>query len=188
MTYFGCFWLEWKVDGGWWTVSSDTYYLAVPIGINGLVWSHFGPNNGLFSPLSERLCRPRRPKTAHLTPNRPSSAFKKYVSELTVQGHVSPIAKSLLANENSPRDPIQTVGSVVRMNDRAHAHFLFSPSHRAKPLRQHTVQPSHRRPERKTDLSLGKLREAQFPRERSVSRPGRTGHTTPCAAAGPAGR
>lgn len=61
--------------------------------------------------------------------------------------------------------------------------ILFSLSHRAKPLRQRTVQPSHRRPEREANLSLGKLRETQFPRE-SVRLPPRPdpGHITPCAA------
>lgn len=60
-----------------------------------------------------------------------------------------PPAKGLLANQNSPGGPIQNVGAVVQTNDGAHTHFLFfSPSHHAKPLRQHTVQPRHRRPGR----------------------------------------
>ena len=101
----------------------------------------------------ESQIQPNRAQVGLYTPS------EKYVSEPTVQGHVSTRQKASLANENSPGRP--------------HAHFLFSPSHRAKPLRQHTVQPGHRSPGREADLSLGKLREAQFPRESVRSRPGR---------------
>lgn len=125
---------------------------------------------------SDSQILPNRAQIGLYTPS------EKYVSELTVQGHVSPPAKGLLANENSPGGPIQNVGAFVRMNEGAHAHFFLSPSHRAKPLRQHTVRPSHRRPGREADLSLGKLREAQFPREsvRLPPRPTRSHYTVCC--------
>lgn len=67
-----------------------------------------------------------------------SNGLLKYVFELTVQGCVSPLPKGLLANENSPGDPIQNVGSVVRMNDRAHAHLISQPkSSRKAPSAAH---------------------------------------------------
>ena len=75
---------------------------------------------------------------SQIQPNRAQvglyASSKKYVSELTVQGHISSPAKGLLANENSPGDPIQNVGSVVRMNDRAHAHLISQPQSSRKAL------------------------------------------------------
>ena len=92
---------------------------------------------------SESQIQPNRAQVGLYTPS------EKYVSELTVQRHSRSTAKGLLANENSPGGPIQNLGPGVRANGRAHTHFLFSPSHRAKPLRQYTVQPSQRRPGRR---------------------------------------
>lgn len=87
------------------------------------------------------------------------------------------VSSALIHTYSQREDPVALSG-----------YQFISPSHRSKPLRQHTVLPSHRRPGREAVLSLGKLREAQFPREsvRLPPRPARS--TTPCAAAGPAGR
>ena len=65
-----------------------------------------------------------KPNWAQLSLYSPSEL---YVSELTIQECVSPLPKGPLANENSPADPIQNVGSVVRTNDRAHAHLISQP-------------------------------------------------------------
>lgn len=98
---------------------------------------------------------------------------------LTGEGFIliAAVSSALIHTYSQREDPVALSG-----------YQFISPSHRAKPLLQHTVQPSHRKPGREADLSLGKLREAQFPREsvRLPPRPARS--TTPCTAAGPAGR
>lgn len=64
------------------------------------------------------------------------------------------VSSALIHTYSQREDPVALSG-----------YQFISPSHRSKPLRQHTVLPSHRRPGREAVLSLGKLREAQFPRE-----------------------
>lgn len=81
------------------------------------------------------------------------------------------VSSALIHTYSQREDPVALSG-----------YQFISPSHRTKPLRQHTVRPSHRRPGREAVLFLGKLREAQFPREsvRLPPRPDRSIYTVCC--------
>lgn len=81
------------------------------------------------------------------------------------------VSSALIHTYSQREDPVALSG-----------YQFISPSHRSKPLRQHTVLPSHRRLGREAVLSLGKLREAQFPREsvRLPPRPDSSTYTVCC--------
>ena len=86
------------------------------------------------------------------------------------------VSSALIHTYSQREDPVALSG-----------YQFISPSHRAKPFgstRCNRVTAGRA----EADLSLGKLREAQFPREVAARRPDRATTPSPCTAAGPAGR